>query len=983
MNAENIQVRINFITDEGKQMAKSVKDTQALNKEILDARKAIKEYEKELKSTNLSEEKRLSILENIKIEEGTVFAAMQKIVAAGGDISKIDLSKVAPVTLSARMKQLAENMKLIPSYAPEWQAMRKEFELIDDHLKKINGKAKAIVPVLDEVNQKTTFWGRAMETAVGVFGGLSLENIASQLLSYAARLFDIGTAQDSLAQKTATVFGYSERIVQEYANRLAQSLGLAKKEFVNLATGVGDLLIPMGFTQEQAARLSSELVKQAGVLSEWTGGKVSTAQATEVLQKALLGERDALNSLGIDIKQELVDAELRERGQDKLTGAAKRQAEALITLQLITQQSASANTAFEKNTDSLVRKKAQFKAQLAEVTEGLAGGFIPVVGWAIEIGAGLLALLVGVGKVLIGIPKFIYDNRDAFGLLTVGIVTLNWQLVVFNAQLLAWRAAAAIYATWSGIATAATWYWNTALAANPIGLIITALALFALEIKHAYKEFEGFRAVIDGLWEATKEFINYIRVAWNVVTGDFGEAAELYSKGKNLGKAFSDGYNQSIQEGREKQDLEDRKEQERDRAAYEAEQNKGSERRKKTREEIEAERKEAFEKAQKQLENHNAQRELELERRRQSEGLSEKAYQYALLEIKRQAAAEELAMLRRHKGAVATETLKAAKSLLEIEEKARDAHFALLNERQLTDEERDIEELKRLTNYKEQEHEITLDYLKKDVEEFSDAKRQQYEAEEKWVAEQKRFAEEQKKRSDDLTKKELENEKKKKQERRAAADAGMTAISDIFQLQADFLSKDEASRKKNADRIKRAQRGQVIVQGIAEVAKIWANSAEYGPILGPIIGAVQTGIAIARTALAVRNINGQTFAGGGFTGRGFGFRDHTGHRPAGVVHQNEWVAPEWMTQHPTWGKYIQAFEGVRQRGFADGGFATTPTFTSLPPTNSDASMALLQEYRSFRRDISAWQSSLRVSVIYSDIEDAGSTLASIQATAAL
>jgi hypothetical protein len=152
----------------------------------------------------------------------------------------------------------------------------------------------------------------------------------------------------------------------------------------------------MGFTQETAAKLSTELVNQGGVLSEWSKGKVTGAEATEILQKALLGERDALNTLGIDIKQSMVDDELKRRGLDDLTGKSLRQAEALVTLDLITQQSTAGNAAFAEQTESLSRKKGELVAKITEVAQRLAAWLIPVFGRVIDVAGPLIDAVVSV-----------------------------------------------------------------------------------------------------------------------------------------------------------------------------------------------------------------------------------------------------------------------------------------------------------------------------------------------------------------------------------------------------------------------------------------------------------------------------------------------------------------------------------------------------------------------------------------------------------
>ena len=85
------------------------------------------------------------------------------------------------------------------------------------------------------------------------------------------------------------------------------------------------------------------------------------------------------------------------------------------------------------------------------------------------------------------------------------------------------------------------------------------------------------------------------------------------------------------------------------------------------------------------------------------------------------------------------------------------------------------------------------------------------------------------------------------------------------------------------------------------------------------LGAVQVGM-IAAQPLPER----PSFAGGGFTGSGFGDPDNSGFKPAGIVHEGEWVAPEWMTENPRTAKVIDYLESVRlgkTTAMAEGGFA--------------------------------------------------------------
>lgn len=86
----------------------------------------------------------------------------------------------------------------------------------------------------------------------------------------------------------------------------------------------------------------------------------------------------------------------------------------------------------------------------------------------------------------------------------------------------------------------------------------------------------------------------------------------------------------------------------------------------------------------------------------------------------------------------------------------------------------------------------------------------------------------------------------------------------------------------------------------------------------PIRGAIAAGLAVAAGLARVAQINKVGFAFGGFTGDGYGLPDSTGFRPAGVVHEGEWVAPKWMVNK--YSDTFQALESQRAKKYATGGF---------------------------------------------------------------
>jgi hypothetical protein len=211
--------------------------------------------------------------------------------------------------------------------------------------------------------------------AVAIGGAL----IGGAMVAVGLKVFDAGSQFEAMDAKAQTVFGDSLGTVQKWAKTNAGAMGLTVRAATGLAASMGDLLIPMGFTRDEAAKMSTGIVGLSGALSEWTGGTRSAADVSAILQKALLGEREGLKELGISITEADVKARLLKNGTDGLTGAALEQAKALATQQLIMEKTTDAQAAYEAGTAKGIRTQNEMKAMIGEVVEKLIVGLYPVV----------------------------------------------------------------------------------------------------------------------------------------------------------------------------------------------------------------------------------------------------------------------------------------------------------------------------------------------------------------------------------------------------------------------------------------------------------------------------------------------------------------------------------------------------------------------------------------------------------------------------
>jgi hypothetical protein len=248
--------------------------------------------------------------------------------------------------------------------------------------------------------------------------------------------------------------------VQGWADQVAASMGLTESQAVGLAASVGDLLKPMGFTADQAAAMSTQMLDLSGALSAWSGGTIDAAGVSDIMTKALLGERDGLKQLGISISEADVQARLAAKGQKGLTGAALEQAKAQATLELILEKSTDAQKAWADGSMDSIKAQNEAKASGAELQEQLTRalypalqGLVPIItdvaGWVGDRLPGMMAKTQEfVQRELV--PVFEQKLMPAFRAV-VGWVQTNWPTISAIIEAVGRKIGTALQGLWSVI----------------------------------------------------------------------------------------------------------------------------------------------------------------------------------------------------------------------------------------------------------------------------------------------------------------------------------------------------------------------------------------------------------------------------------------------------------------------------------------------------------------------------------------------------
>jgi len=361
---------------------------------------------------------------------------------------------------------------------------------------RIIGDAADAVRAFDDVDASA---GRSMA---------SMDKIATGAAVVEAAVIGVAVATGNAASEMEQAVGGVDAVFKEqaaqvhaWADSAATDVGLARDEYSNFATLVGAQLKNMGIPMEEVASRSKSLIELGADLAAQYGG--TTADAVSALSSLLRGERDPIERYGISINQAAVDAQKAAMGLSDLTGEADKNATLQATLALLTKQSADAQGAFNREVDTTAHKQQVANAEWQNAQIALGEAFLPA--------------LSAVADATAGLSGFLQDNAGEMSgfLIVVGLLAAG--LIIANGAIKAWEIA-------TTVATAAQWLWNVAMSANPLGLIVLAIAAVIAIIVLWVTHWDELSATVKGFFDG---LFGWIGDALGMIGQLFGGIGDL------------------------------------------------------------------------------------------------------------------------------------------------------------------------------------------------------------------------------------------------------------------------------------------------------------------------------------------------------------------------------------------------------------------------------------------------------------------------
>ena len=405
-------------------------------------------------------------------------------------------------------------------------------------------QVKGFVAQMDIAQQALAgeFSTTAEETSVklgklkGQFAELNTQSWEQALPKISSTLLEAGASGAASAEN-----------LTEFGLRMG-ALGKLGPSFVqNMA--VGAVLEEAGLSAEIASGGLSNLFIQSGKNAE------GFAKQMGLSKKAV---EDLINTSPYDFLKELaksfqgLDNDQVIAGLNRLGVSSNESVKVLSILRDKLGDVEEKNKAFGKTFDEGTKgqklaeeRMKTFGAQVEEARKEINAFVASIQAGIVPALTATLSAFLFVINAIRELPNFLRENRQWFVALGVALVSFNAQAILANANALRLSATSKAISIATRAWTAAQIALNVVLTANPIGLVVTAVALLVAGFVTAYQKSETFRGVLNGIWETVKVLGSAIADFYiGLTTFDVKKMISAFSGiGEKLGKAYSDGFN--------------------------------------------------------------------------------------------------------------------------------------------------------------------------------------------------------------------------------------------------------------------------------------------------------------------------------------------------------------------------------------------------------------------------------------------------------
>ena len=210
----------------------------------------------------------------------------------------------------------------------------------------------------------------------GIGSKLTL-GITGPLVGAGVAAFKFASDAAESASKMEAVFGPATESVNAQLQALMQTIPSTSQQLQDMASGIQDLLVPLGMAPAAAEEMTLKVVKLAGDLASFNNIPVS--EALERIRSGLVGQNEPLLKFGVALNAAQVEAKALELGLISEGDALDANARAQAAFQLILEGTTAAHGDAARTSDSAANSFKFFQQAAGELMITIGEQLLPVI----------------------------------------------------------------------------------------------------------------------------------------------------------------------------------------------------------------------------------------------------------------------------------------------------------------------------------------------------------------------------------------------------------------------------------------------------------------------------------------------------------------------------------------------------------------------------------------------------------------------------
>ncbi len=329
--------------------------------------------------------------------------------------------------------------------------------------------SRALKGVGDQAEKTEGRLSKMGTIAGGILGAQFLKDAAGAVVDFGKNTITAASDLGESVNAVNVTFGDSAAGILELGENAAQAVGLSNAQFNGLAVQFSSFADTVAGEGGDVVGVMDDLTKRSADFASVMNIDVADAAAT--FQSGLAGETEPLKKYGIDLSAAAVETYALANGIGTAGEALTEQEKVQARYGLLMEETAKTSGDFANTQDGMANASRTLDAEFQDLQAELGEKLLPFMEKAVNVGRDMIA--------------WISENSEVLMPLAAGIGVV----------------VAAV-----GLWAAGQWVLNAALAANPIGLVVVAIAALVAGLIVAYQTSETFRDVVqtglDALYSA-------------------------------------------------------------------------------------------------------------------------------------------------------------------------------------------------------------------------------------------------------------------------------------------------------------------------------------------------------------------------------------------------------------------------------------------------------------------------------------------------